>query len=118
MSELKFKQDWNGLLSAALVFLAALVLSMAYQISRMVMAEANDIMSPQGLVFVVFFIGVLASLIGLKKNPKFFSFLAMLNCVGIVIYILLASGLFSIESLIASVALVFLVLGNRRLASE
>ncbi len=118
MSELKFKQNWNGLLSTALVFLLALVVFMGYQISRMVSGIGAELTSPQGLVFVVFFIGAIASLVGLKRNPKFFSFLGVLNCFGIVVYILLASGLFSVESLIASIALVFLFLGNRKLTAE
>ena len=105
------------MLTVALVLLTALVLSMAVQISRMVAVSA-ELTSPQGLVFIAFFVGVLASLIGLKMNPRFFSFLGILNCFGVVVYILLASGLFSVESLIASIALIFLVLGNRKLSSD
>lgn len=91
---------------------------MGFQISRMVAGAGVEITSPEGLVFIAFFIGALASVIGLKMNPKFFSFLGILNCFGVVVYILLASGLFSIESLFASIALIFLVLGNRKLGSE
>ena len=117
MSELKFKQSWNGMLSVALALMVVLMLSMAWQISRMVLGDV-ELSSPHSLVFIIFFMGVSISLVGLKMNPRFFSFLGILSCFGVVVHILLVVGLFSVESLIASVALIFLVLGNRKLGAD
>ncbi|AUM12459.1 hypothetical protein [Ketobacter alkanivorans] len=118
MGELRFKSHWNGMLTTSMVMLAALVLLMGFQISRMATGAGADITAPASLVFIGLFVGALASLVGLKANPKGFALLGVLICAGIVLHLLISSGLFAVESLVASIALVFLLLGMVRLGRE
>ena len=118
MSEQKLKPSWNGLLSTSFAMLLLLAVFMGYQISRMFMAgeeSGSGFSNTNNLIFIALFVGVLGSLSGLKINPKYFSLWGVLMCLLLIAHILAATGLFSLESLFAAVAVVFLVLGNLKL---
>ena len=114
MGELRFKSVWNGMLTTSMVLLAILVALMGWQVSRMVAAD-GALNTPAGMVFVGLFVAALASLVGLKLQPKMFALLGIVVCIGVVLNILLGSGLFAVESLVASVTVIFLLLGMLKL---
>jgi len=118
VGELRFKPTWNGMLTTSMVLLTILVLLMGYQVSRMAMVSEEVINTPASLMFIGLFVGVLACLVGMKINPKGFALLGVLMCVGVVLDILFNSGLFAVESLVASVTAVFLLLGFFKLGKE
>lgn len=106
------------MLTTSMVLLTLLVLLMGYQVSRMAMVTDAAIDTPASMVFIGLFVGVLACLVGMKINPKGFALLGVLMCAGVVLNILVSSGLFAVESLVASVAAVFLLLGFFKLGKE
>ena len=114
MGELRFKSVWNGMLTTSMVLLTVLVALMGWQVSRMVTVD-GALNTPAALVFVGLFVAALASLVGLKVQPKLFALLGIAVCVGVVLNILLSSGLFAVESLVASVTVIFLLLGMLKL---
>ncbi|MGC1510722.1 hypothetical protein [Ketobacter sp.] len=118
MSNQKIKPNWNGLLSTSFVLLIILAGFMGYQIARMGGAAGEPWGSTHNLSFIALFVGVLVALAGLKWNPKYFSLLGVLMCLVLIAQILAFTGLFTLESLFASVAILFLVLGNLKLRKK
>ena len=98
--------------------LLVLAAFMGYQVTRMFTLGSDGgggLSNSNNLIFIALFVGVLASLSGLKINPRYFSLLGVLMCLLLIAHILAVTGLFSLESLFAAIVVIFLVLGNIKL---